>query len=557
MSVAHSYCFAPRFNLYTPWPAEKFQIATDMLVSEAVSALKNQGLLVRIQFHFVLQALLIMSIAGCASVDFDYPKIDSRALQTTDQGTLAKQFSARVAEHPGEAGFYPIYGGVDSLALRLLMAERAEFSIDAQYFLIHDDLVGNVFVNALLRAADRGVRVRFLLDDVLAKGLDPGLAALDAHENFEVRIFNPFAYRSARALDVTNVSRVMRRMHNKSFTVDNQLSIIGGRNIAAEYFDARSDEKFADLDVFTVGPIVPEISNMFDAYWNHRAAVPIAALADAPADASNALQILKQKIATYLEDIEASQYADAVKSSVLSYISSNSEALIWASYDLVFDSPDKSGAEKVDESELITYKMNDSVGKIEEELFVISPYFVLRDDEIASFGALRDRDVDVTVLTNSLASNNHTSVHGGYSPSRKPLLKMGIKLYELRAGQSAAVDKPLPRDTVISTLHAKTFVVDKKSVFIGSFNWNQRSVNLDTELGVIIHSPKIATQLLGRVTAALPTESFELFLNESDKLRWKTLDNGQERILTKEPQSGFWRRLSAKFLRFMPIKSQL
>jgi putative cardiolipin synthase len=528
-----------------------------MLVSDAVVALKNQELPVRINFRFVVQALLIMSVAGCASVDFDYPKIDSRALQNTDQGTLAKQFSTRVAEHPDEAGFYPIYGGVDSLAMRLLMAERAEFSIDAQYFLIHDDLVGNAFINALLRAADRGVRVRFLLDDVLAKGLDPGLAALAAHDNFEVRIFNPFAYRSARALDVTNLSRVTRRMHNKSFTVDNQLSIIGGRNIAAEYFDARSDEKFADLDVFTVGPIVPEISNMFDTYWNHRAAVPIAALADAPADASKALQKLQQKIATYLEDIEASQYADAVKSSALNYMSSNPEALTWAPYDLVFDSPDKSGAAKVDESELITYKMNDSIGTIEKELFVISPYFVLRDDEIASFGALRDRDVDVTVLTNSLASNNHTSVHGGYSPSRKPLLKMGVKLYELRAGQSAAVDKPLSRDAIISTLHAKTFVVDKKSVFIGSFNWNQRSVNLDTELGVIIHSPKIAAELLGRVTAALPVASFELFLNESEKLRWKTLDNGQERILTKEPQSGFWRRLSAKFLRFMPIKSQL
>ncbi len=511
----------------------------------------------RKNFRFVAKILLVMSISGCASVDFDYPKSDTRVLQNTDQGTLATQFSAMVADHPDEAGFYPIYGGIDSLAMRLLMAERAEFSIDAQYFLIHDDLVGNAFINALLRAADRGVRVRFLLDDVLAMGLDPGLAVLDAHENFEVRIFNPFAHRSARALDVTNLGRVTRRMHNKSFTVDNQLSIIGGRNIAAEYFDARSDEKFADLDVFTLGPIVPEISNMFDNYWNHRAAVPIAALAKTPENAANARQKLDEKMATYFEEIAASQYADAVKSSVLNYMSSNAEALTWAPYDLVFDSPDKSGAEEIDKSELITSKMKNSIGTIEEDLFVVTPYFVLLDDEIEMFGALRERGVGVTVLTNSLASNNHTSVHGGYSPSRKPLLKMGVKLYELRAGHDVAVDKPLPRDAVISTLHAKTFVVDKKSVFIGSFNWNQRSVNRDTELGVIIHSPKIAAELLDRVTKALPVSSFELLLDESDKLRWKTLDNGQERILTKEPQSGFWRRLSAKFLRFMPIKSQL
>jgi putative cardiolipin synthase len=508
-------------------------------------------------FHYVMQMLLLAALSGCASVDFDYPKSDSRVLQNTDQGNAAKLFSKQVAEHPGESGFYPIYEGVDSLALRLLMAERAEFSIDAQYFLIYDDLVGNAFVNALLRAADRGVRVRFLLDDVLAKGLDPALAALDAHDNFEVRIFNPFAHRSARALDVTNLGRVTRRMHNKSFTVDNHVTIIGGRNIAGEYFDARSNEKFVDLDVFAVGPVVPEVSSMFDTYWNHRAAVPVSAFAETPENADAALTVLNEKIARSLEDIEASQYAEAVRSSILDYVASDTSALTWAPYDLVFDSPDKSSAETVDESEFITHQMSDSIGEVKEELFVVTPYFVLLDDEVEMFRSLRERGVDVTVLTNSLASNNHTSVHGGYSPSRKPLLEMGVKLYELRAGLDVPADKPLSRDTVVSTLHAKTFVVDRKSVFIGSFNWNQRSVNRDTELGVIIHSPKIAEELVNRVSAALPVASFELLLNESDKLRWKTIENGQELVLTKEPQSGFWRRLSAKFLRFMPIKSQL
>jgi putative cardiolipin synthase len=183
---------------------------------------------------FLAQIFLLAIISGCASVDYDYPKSDSRAFQDTDDTYLAQQIIDNAAAHPGESGFYPVYDGIDSLALRLLLAERAEYSIDAQYFLIHNDLVGNVFVNALLRAADRGVRVRFLLDDVQSKGLDPGLATLDSHENVEVRIFNPFANRSARALDITNLGRVTRRMHNKSFTVDNQITLIGGRNIANE-----------------------------------------------------------------------------------------------------------------------------------------------------------------------------------------------------------------------------------------------------------------------------------------------------------------------------------
>jgi putative cardiolipin synthase len=506
---------------------------------------------------YLAQIFLLAIISACASVDYDYPKADSRAFQDTDNTYLAQQIVDHAADHPGESGFYPVYDGIDSLALRLLLAERAEYSIDAQYFLIHNDLVGNVFVNALLRAADRGVRVRFLLDDVQSKGLDPGLATLDSHENVEVRIFNPFANRSARALDITNLGRVTRRMHNKSFTVDNQITLIGGRNIANEYFDASADQKFADLDVLAIGPVVPETSNMFDAYWNHRAAIPMPALAEAPDNAAEALATLNDKVAEFLEEAGVSEYAEAVKTSVLNYIETDADAFIWAPYDLVFDPPGKASADAADESEFISVQMRASVGEIEEELFVVTPYFVLFDEEIAGFRNLRASNVDVTVLTNSLASNNHTSSHSGYSPSRKKLLEMGVELYELRASLDQAADEPISAGAPVSTLHAKAFVVDRKSVFIGSFNWNQRSVNRDTELGVIIHSPKIAVELIDRVTAALPAESFALSLNESNKLRWKSIEDGQEVVVTKEPQSGFWRRFNAGFLRLLPIKSQL
>ena len=213
--------------------------------------------------------------------------------------------------------------------------------------------MGRVFVAALLRAANRGVRVRFLVDDMNAKGYDTGFAALDSHENFELRIFNPFAHRKARGLDAFSMGRLTRRMHNKSFTVDNHMTLIGGRNIANEYFDANPGEKFGDLDVLTIGSIVPKVSAMFDSYWNHPASLPITALTEAPENAAEALASLQDRVAKSLEDVEASKYADAVRSSILNYVQTDGSAFIWADYDLVFDSASKVSADSGDAGSIL------------------------------------------------------------------------------------------------------------------------------------------------------------------------------------------------------------
>lgn len=502
--------------------------------------------------------LVLLVGSGCATIDWDAPKSESRALTDTSDTSLARLLSDEVLLHPQQAGFYPIYEGIDALALRLLMAERAEKSIDAQYFLIYDDIVGNVFAHSLLAAANRGVRVRFLLDDVLSQGLDPGLATLDSHENIEVRVFNPFANRRFRALDApTSLGRITRRMHNKSFTVDNQVSLIGGRNIAGEYFGARSDVQFADLDVLTVGPVVGEVSDTFDTYWNHTAAIPIAALADVPDDAVQALATYGQEVAEALADAENSQYAQALRGTLEDYMDRDLSAFTWADYQLVVDSPDKSQGRVTDASSLIGSQMTNSIGEIKEELFVVTAYFVLSKREVEQFRQLRNRGVDVTIVTNSLASNNHSAAHAGYVSSRKALLEMGVKLFELRAGQNIPADQKVSSGTAVSTMHAKTFVVDREKIFIGSFNWNQRSENRDTELGVIINSPKLATELLERVEPALPTATYQVFLNDSGKVRWRIEEDGKQIVLTKEPQTGFWRRFGAGFMRLLPIKSQL
>jgi putative cardiolipin synthase len=497
-------------------------------------------------------------LTGCATVDFDYPKVESSALAPTDttETALGRQVAGLAAGHSeDESGFYVISDGKEALALRLHMMEEAEHTIDAQYFLIYDDLIGRVFANAMLRAANRGVRVRFLLDDVLSKGLDPGLAALDSHENIEVRIYNPFAHRKARGMDAFSLGRITRRMHNKSLTVDNQITLIGGRNIAGEYFDEREDVHFSDLDVMAVGPIVPEVSNSFDTYWNSRPAVPIQALADAPDDAASRLDALEGRIQESLEDARTSIYAEAVKASVSQYDATDSIDFVWAPYDLVYDSPGKSSADTWDESKLITNQIRSAVDA-KKELFVVTPYFVLTKDDIEAFRTMREKGVDITVITNSLATNNHSSVYGAYYPTRKPLLQMGVHLYEMRASLDEPADEKLPEDAPIVTLHAKTFTVDRESIFIGSFNWNQRSVNRDTELGVIIHSPELATELVDRVNMKLPTSTFKISLDDKNKTLWTIEEDGQEVVLTKAPQTGAWKRFSAWMARIVP-RSQL
>ena len=256
----------------------------------------------------------IALLSGCASIDFDQPKSVTHAFDDTDGTFLGKQIDGLAEQHPGESGFYLQADGIEALASRILLAERAERSIDTQYYLIKDDVASHAFLSALLRAADRGVRVRLLVDDMFMAGNDAGIAGLDSHPNFEIRVFNPFARRSARFADgITSFSRINRRMHNKSFTIDNQVTIIGGRNIADEYFAARADVNFGDLDVLTIGPIVNEVSAMFDGYWNHERAAPVEMFADLPDDPAAELERVRGILEASAENIATSRYADAVR----------------------------------------------------------------------------------------------------------------------------------------------------------------------------------------------------------------------------------------------------
>jgi len=506
----------------------------------------------------VILATVLAFLSGCASVDFDMPKTVSTAPTDTADTYLGKQLVGVAEEHPDQAGFFPLPDGIDALSVRLLMAERAERSIDAQYYLIKTDIVGSAFIHALLRAADRGVRVRLLLDDIFTSGYDAGMAGLVTHPNFEIRIFNPFARRSARFMDgITSFSRINRRMHNKSFTADNQVTLIGGRNIADEYFGAREDAKFADLDVLAIGPIVQDVSAMFDEYWNHERAAPIAAFAKMPDDPAAELERVRAALEQARQEIKETIYAAAVRDKVLEYIETDTNPFIWAPYTLAVDSPDKSFKSKAADADSITTPLRESLLAAEKEMVVISPYFVPLKTGIEAFTEVQNRGIQVTIITNSLAANNQSSVHGGYAPSRKPLLQAGVKIFEVRADANVRGSELVAASGAKATLHTKAFLVDRKEVFIGSFNFDPRSAKINTELGVIIRSPELAERLAAEVDEALPKQTYEVFLNEKGQLRWRSLEDGEEVIYKKEPQTSWWQRFKAGFMRMLPIRGQL
>ncbi len=504
-------------------------------------------------------AVALSLLSACASIDFDHPRQPSFALPDTGDTYLARELAAEVAAHPaGESGFFPLSDGIEALAARLLLAQRAERSIDVQYYLIKTDTVSYAFIDSLLRAADRGVRVRLLLDDIFTKGYDAGMAGLDSHPNFEIRIFNPFGRTGGRSMNaMADFKRINRRMHNKSFTVDNQVTIVGGRNIADEYFGAREDAKFGDLDVVGIGPVVQDVSAMFDSYWNHETALPVPAFAEMPEDPAAELERLRDAIEASRERIAASKYAAAVQDRYLEFVESDEKLFTWATYRLAYDSPDKGVKTKASDAASIRTPLGESLLSAKEELLIASPYFVPRKSGIEAFSEIAKGGVAVTVITNTLAANNQFTVHGGYAPARKPLLRNGIKLYEVRPDASVSGAEVVAASGAKATLHTKAFIVDRREVFIGSFNFDPRSAYINTELGVIIRSPEIARALAEAVDANLAEQTYEVFLNENGKLRWRGRENGEQVILTKEPQTTWGQRFMGNFMRIIPIRGQL
>jgi putative cardiolipin synthase len=377
-------------------------------------------------------ALLFAAVAitGCTSVPFDYPKEPSVAFAPSSDSRIARDTEAWVYANDGSSGFVPLTDGMDALGARLRMMEQAQISIDAQYFLIKPDTAGALFAAELLEAADRGVKVRFLIDDIFTPNLDQQLGALDAHPNIEVRLFNPLSRQSFRAWSLlTDFKRANRRMHNKAFIVDNSVTIVGGRNIAAEYFQIDDDVEFVDFEIVGFGPVARKVSNTFDIFWNSEFSVPVSAFVDEPAPED--LLNLRDRLPPELVEATLTVYNEALTTQYLQDINDGVIVPVAARARVVTDLPNKLTTSTRDsEAKELAAVLREHGDDAEREIIIVTPYFVPGDTLANTLLAYVNQGIRVVVVTNSLASTNHVPVHSGYARYRKRLVEAGVEIYE-------------------------------------------------------------------------------------------------------------------------------
>ncbi|MDX9741623.1 MAG: phospholipase D family protein [Gammaproteobacteria bacterium] len=489
----------------------------------------------------------------------------SSAFEDTSATRLGRAIAPLAAAHPGKSGVYPLLDAHDAFAARILLARAADRSLDIQYYIWNADLTGNLLFEAIHAAADRGVRVRLLLDDNNTWGLDATLAALDSHPNIEVRLFNPVLQRRHRLLGyLSDPRRLNRRMHNKSFTADNQATIIGGRNIGDEYFGAHDGALFADLDVFAVGPVVREVSDDFDRYWASASAYPADRILD-PAHRDD-LDSIAARASLIERDPRARIYVDAVRQSdFVTRLLENDLALSWASVRMVSDDPAKALG-RASRRSLLAAKLQQILEQPMRELSLVSGYFVPTKAGVRLFTDMARRGVRITILTNALEATDVGIVHAGYVRRRRALLRAGITLYETRRQARGPVSdkraaahrgsKAMLRKSA-STLHAKTFSVDRERVFIGSFNFDPRSVNINTEIGFVIHDPALADQVQRAFEDEIPHSAYQVCLSAEGRLYWLERDGDHVVRHDTEPRTSLLRRSLIWCASWLPIEGLL
>ncbi|MGD2100534.1 MAG: phospholipase D family protein, partial [Desulfobacterales bacterium] len=450
-------------------------------------------------WEFLLAFLLVLLIlTGCATtLPTDVQRPPSTAFADYETTSTGQLFEEAALQHPGKSGFTLIRKGRPAFTGRIAMTAMAEKTMDLQYYIWEPDTTGRILALRLVEAADRGVRVRILVDDNTLEGRDSPIAAIDAHPNIEIRIFNPFAHRGSRIFGfLTDFDRVNHRMHNKLVVVDNALAIVGGRNIGNHYFGVQTDANFRDLDIAAAGPIVRELSNVFDRFWNGDWSYPVSALVDRTYTEAD----LRDRVATMREMIRKEQYPYPLDEDVEILIGQFEEIrdrLIWAPGKVVWDDP--SSIEEGKEAAVMHEAIHRKLQTLEKELLVESAYFVLREQGIQAAKNLHEKGVRVRILTNSLASNDVVAAHGGYATGRKQLIENGAEIYELRPD---AVSRTVTEKRVFAggkskaALHTKAIVFDRESVFIGSFNLDPRAAEINTEAGIYVESPELARQVI-------------------------------------------------------------
>ncbi|KAF1067962.1 MAG: Cardiolipin synthase C [Pseudomonas citronellolis] len=501
-----------------------------------------------------LLLLALLLLGGCASNPLPTP---SHALPAHGT-TLGDAVTVRAAQHPGASGFRLLPSSSDAFLARAELIRAAQRSLDIQYYIVHDGITTRALIYELLRAADRGVRVRVLIDDTSSDGWDYEIGTLAAHPNIQIRLFNPLHLGRSTGLTrnlgrLFDLSEQHRRMHNKLWLADNSVAIVGGRNLGDEYFGAKAEMNFSDLDLLGAGPVATQLGQSFDQYWNSALSRPIEdylwsdpsprELAHARTRLTRYLGKAKVRHSSYLARLSSRRSHDTTDSWL--------DSLVWAPGKAIWDDPLKvldQGQPKPEQQ--LSTQLEPLFHNLSHELMLVSAYFVPTDAGVAYLTERARQGVDIRLLTNSLEATDVPAVHAGYAPYRMALLEHGIHLYELRAqpDQRLAGAPWTVRGSSSASLHSKAIIFDRRQVFVGSFNFDPRSLIWNTEVGIIVDSPELAEQARKLALAGMsPSVSYQVRIDRSSgspKLIWVDERDGQEHVLHHEP-GNLWRRFNA------------
>ncbi|AMS15304.1 phospholipase [Pseudomonas chlororaphis] len=499
--------------------------------------------------------LIALCLSGCVSLDV--PHEPSQALPAADSA-FGRSIQAQAAPYQGRSGFRLLSDSSEAFMARAELIRNAQSSLDLQYYIVHDGISTRMLVDELLKAADRGVRIRILLDDTTSDGLDQIMATLAAHPRIQIRLFNPLHLGRSTGVTRTmgrlfNLSLQHRRMHNKLWLADNSAAIVGGRNLGDEYFDAEPNLNFTDIDILGIGPVAEQLGHSFDQYWNSALSKPIGEFMSRLPSARE-LANTRLRLQQSLDD--AQQQEHALFQELKAYRTQPRmdvwrKELIWAWNQALWDAPSKVLSKgEPDPHLLLTTQLAPELQSVSKELMMVSAYFVPGQPGLVYLTGRADAGVAVSLLTNSLEATDVPAVHGGYAPYRKALLQHGVKLYELRrqpgngGGSGPHLFHSASYPGSDSSLHSKAIIFDRQKSFIGSFNFDPRSVLWNTEVGVLVDSPELAEHVRSLALQGMaPALSYEAKLQDG-KLVWITEDNQQLHTLTREPGS-WWRRFNA------------
>jgi putative cardiolipin synthase len=542
--------------LITPIVRAPSKLPASMPSDDTEAKSRRFGLAARNVLRSLPAVALLALLPGCATVGSNVPPEPSFAIQRPETTRLGMAFAQNQERHPGQSGFVILDYGLEALLARVETAGSADMTIDAQYYIYNNDAAGSLLTERLLAAADRGVRVRLLLDD-FNLGNERELVALCAHPRIQVRIFNPISrgLRWAHLLEYAiHFNRADRRMHNKLFIVDNEIAILGGRNIGDDYFNVNASNLFRDFDVLAAGPITLHASAVFDRYWNSSWAVPAPALMGQRPSPSD-LDWLRRRIDARVKQAAKSdkEYPATTNGDYLSSLEHKEGALTWADGEIISDPPDEIAGVSSDRT-LVARRLDEEWAKAGKEALIEAAYFAPGSEDISVFDKLKKRGVAVRILTSAADATDVPIVYCAYRGYRKSLLEAGVNLYEfrMRAGPSRPDHKWNRLRPTYSTLHSKVIVFDRQTAWIGSFNLDPRSAHLNTEIAVLVHSEQFSEKLARSIIDDFsPDRSWQVRLDTEGFIVWMGDVDGRPVVLQQEPTS-IGRRLTIFLLSLVP-----